>query len=129
MPRTLSCIGSNRFWQGLIMEQSIPLPELWQGYLDHQQLLQYVDDLETHAEIFSIQIKQSPHQMVTSEPGYLKASVAGVESGDIFAVQVRYGYQGREWCDTLMKHGDAIKLIRMSHEMTIQQHESTDSLT
>lgn len=109
------------------MEQAIPLPELWQGYLDHQQLQQYVDDLETHAEIFSVQIKQSPQQMVTTEPGHLKASVVSVEAGDIFAVQLRYGYQGREWCDTLMKQGNATKLIRMSHEMTMQHHGPADS--
>ncbi len=109
----------------MIMEQVIPIPELWQGYLDHQQLQQYVDDLDSHAAIFSIQIKQSPHQMVASEPANLKASVAGVEAGEMFAVQLRYGYQGREWCDTLMKQGNTTRLIRVSHEMTINQHEAT----
>ncbi len=109
------------------MEQVIPLPELWQGELDHQQLQQYADDLEKHAEIFSIQIKQSVHQMVTSEPGYLKASVASIEAGEIFAVQIRYGYEGREWCDTVMKRGNVTKLVRMSQEMTMQDHGPPDS--
>lgn len=107
------------------MEQAPPLPDLWKGCLDDKQLQQYMVDLETHAEIFCIQIKLSPHQMVTSEPGHLRASIMSVMSGDIFAVQLRYGYLNREWCDTLMKRGEVINLIRVSYETNTCGHESS----
>ena len=36
-----------------------------------------------------------------------------LDSGPVFAVQIRYAHGGRYWCDTLFRRTTGVRLLRM----------------
>ena len=95
------------------MNQPEPLPTIWDKLLDSNTLDQYFKDLVTHAEIISVQQKQSPMEYVHENTMDLSVAREKVMSGDARAVQIRYRFEEQEWCDTLMQHASGVKLVRM----------------
>lgn len=95
------------------MNQLEPLPTIWDKLLDLSTLDQYFKDLATHAEIISVQEKQSPTEYVHENSLDLSVAREKVMSGEARAVQVRYRFEEQEWCDTLIRQASGIKLVRM----------------
>ena len=95
------------------MNQMEPLPTIWDKLLDPTTLDQYFKDLATHAEIISVQEKQSPTEYVHENTMDLSVALEKVMSGDARAVQIRYCFEEQVWCDTLMQHASGVKLVRM----------------
>jgi len=95
------------------MNQVEPLPTIWDKLLDPATLDQYFKDLATHAEMISVQQKQSQTEYVHENTIDLSVAREKVMSGDARAVQIRYRFDEQEWCDTLLRHTSGVKLIRM----------------
>jgi hypothetical protein len=95
------------------MNQMEPLPAIWDKLLDATTLDQYFKDLATHAEIISVQEKQSPTEYVQENTMDLSVVREKMISGTTRAVQIRYRFEEQEWCDTLMCQASGVKLIRM----------------
>lgn len=95
------------------MNQMEPLPAIWDKLLDPATLDQYFKDLAAHAEMISVQEKQSPTEYVHENTMDLPVARERIFSGNACAVQLRYRYDGQEWCDTLMHQASGVKLIRM----------------
>lgn len=96
------------------MNQMEPLPAIWDKLLDPATLDQYFKDLAAHAEMISVQEKQSPTEYVHENSMDLSAAREKVMSGNARAVQIRYRYEELEWCDTLLCKSSGVKLIRMA---------------
>jgi hypothetical protein len=94
------------------MNQMEPLPTIWDKLLDAATLDQYFKDLATHAEIISVQEKQSPTEYVHENTVDMAVAREKVMSGTTRAVQIRYRFEEQEWCDTLMCQASGVKLIR-----------------
>jgi len=95
------------------MNQIELLPTIWDKLLDPATLDQYFKDLATHAEMISVQVKQSPTEYVLDNIMDLSAAREKVMTGDTRAVQIRYRFEEQEWCDTLIRQASGVKLIRM----------------
>lgn len=84
------------------------LPDVWTAHLDNGACDQLLSELQTQASILSIREKQSALQ-------YSKDGLSPVErfkTGQSYAIQICYLFQGKEWCDTLVRQPTGIKLVR-----------------
>ena len=96
------------------------LPELTGAILDAATLDRLFADLEACTEILEIQVKTGARDMVgggggRAGPG-LREARDMLASGSVRAVQIRYGYDGGTWCDTLMVLPQGVRLVRMRLE-------------
>ena len=90
-----------------------PLPELHGAELDDATLGAFLDDLESHAEVLEIQVKQGAHRHAEATPGTLREAWGLLRAGAARGVQIRYRYQGAEWRDTLLHAGGSTRIVRM----------------
>jgi hypothetical protein len=90
------------------------LPDLQQTTLDATTLDALFADLAAHAQVLSVVPKLTPNAMVVERVIKLAAAHAGLRDGTLRGVQVRYRFEGREWCDTLIAVPDGnARLVRM----------------
>lgn len=93
------------------------LPELTQGLLDAGTVDRYFADLEACAELEGILVKASAQAMVGGQPPTtLSEARALVHGGTVRGVQIRYRYDGSDWCDTLMPSPQGVRLVRLRQE-------------
>lgn len=90
-----------------------PLPELHDAVLDRATLHQLALDLESCARVLDVRTKGGRTARADAAPVDLREALAALESGGVFAVQVRYLYEGAEWRDTLMRAPAGVRLVRM----------------
>lgn len=86
--------------------QPLALPELHQGDLDAAGLVAYEADLTAEAQVEAVMVKGGAEVRATDagELGLAEA-LAALRRGDVRAVQVRYGWDGEAWWDTVMAMG------------------------
>ncbi len=94
------------------------LPELTGAVLDAATVDRLFADLEACTEIIEVQVKTGARDMTRPAGGTgigLDEARALVQSVAARAVQVRYRYEGGEWCDTLMvlPPGQGVRLVRI----------------
>lgn len=89
------------------------LPELHQGDLDAGQLDRLFADLAACAQAPEVLVKDGPRARASKDPVTLEDARKRLDSGTIFAVQIRYASAGRFWCDTLFRRTTGVRLIRM----------------
>jgi hypothetical protein len=90
------------------------LPDLQQTALDAATLDALFTDLAAHAQVLSIVPKRAPNTMVEERGITLAVARDGLRDGTIRAVQVRYRFDHKEWCDTLLAApGGAARLVRI----------------
>ena len=93
--------------------RGITLPDLNQALLDSETLDCLINDLLSIARITEVQIKQTATQYTPKRLWDLSEAVGLLRSGQIRGMQVRYDYDGRSWCDTLLCRADKCQLIRI----------------
>lgn len=76
---------------------------LHQGMLDAQRLAELFADLAAHADVTAILLKGGALQYAGELPTTLAEAQAQLESGKVRGVQIRYRFEGRAWCDTLLQ--------------------------
>ena len=76
-------------------------------------LAHLLDDLTTCTEILSVQVKALPNTQVGDAITNLQAAAQLLLAGEVRGVQIRYRYQGAEWCDTIMNVAAPYRLIRV----------------
>ena len=93
--------------------QSPDLPELQEGLLWSSEVQAFFSDLAARAEVIGIVTKGG--EMIRAEAGpiTLEQAQASLASRTVHGVQVRYLFEGREWCDTLLWVGEQVRLIRL----------------
>ncbi|RME68455.1 MAG: hypothetical protein D6781_10970 [Verrucomicrobia bacterium] len=82
------------------------LPQLQQASLDPTTVEALFHDLATCTQILAIVPKTASRTHVEPRSIDLASARAGLADGTFRAIQIRYRYDGREWCDTLMRGPD-----------------------
>lgn len=95
-------------------EPALKLPALQQTVLDAPTLEALFRDLAQCTQLLAVIPKGAPQAYVTEHGIDLDAAQTGLASGVFRGVQVRYRYDGQEWCDTLMATPAGVRLVRIS---------------
>lgn len=101
------------------MNESLTLPELWNSVMDESTFHQMLDDLRSYATILAVQEKQAAQTNTDGESHSFAAAINRFRAGQSHAVQIQYQYDGKEWCDTIMRLPAGYKVVRM--EMNIEK--------
>ena len=89
------------------------LPELTQAVLDPATLDALFRDLTACTEILAVVPKVSAQAMTEPVAIDLAAARIGLASGRFRGVQIRYRYEFKEWCDTLLAAPAGLRLVRV----------------
>lgn len=82
--------------------------------MDSGLLERYFDDLSQCAEVFEILPKMAPQaRAVDSGEWTLSDAKLAVMEGRVRGVQIRYGYDGAEWWDTLLCQPAGVRIVRI----------------
>lgn len=90
------------------------MPDVHEGVLDAAFVQRLLGDLEACAHVHSITIKRAPEQHAEPDPLDLPSAARALFDGNARAIQVRYRHQNQEWTDTIIRSGDAFRLIRVA---------------
>ena len=86
---------------------------LHQGTLDPQRLAELFSDLALCADVTGILLKGGALLHAGEAPVTLAEARARLESGTVHGVQIRYRFEGRAWCDTLLRGQGGVRVVRM----------------
>jgi hypothetical protein len=102
---------------------SPPLPPLQIADLDEASVWALLDDIEGAAELDGIAWKAGPTAYAETGEGSARAdrtTIAAVRAAFAsevpLSLQLRYRYGGRRWCDTLLRSGSSVRLVRICED-------------
>ncbi len=98
------------------MSDDQPSPEsivLHQGVLDAPRLAELFADLAEYAEITAILLKGGAAQYAGEQEVTLAQAHAQLAAGAVRGAQIRYRFEGRAWCDTLLHGPGGLRVVRM----------------
>lgn len=91
----------------------LKLPPLQQTFLDAPTVAALFRDLAACTQVLSVAPKYAATGH-TSGAITLEQAKAGLQDSSIRAVQIRYGYEAQEWCDTLIGSANGVRVVRIS---------------
>ena len=89
------------------------LPDVQQAVLDVPTLDALFRDLAQCTQIIAVVPKTAAQAMTTPVTIDLAGARTGLTSGQFRGVQIRYLYESREWCDTLLATPAGVRLVRV----------------
>lgn len=98
------------------MSEPRPLPELTEAVLDDDTLAALVRDLRGETQLLEVQLKGGQFERGQRHQIPLEQAVSMLTAGEIRGVQIRYRWSEQEWLDTLLRHPEGIKLVRIQVE-------------
>ncbi|WP_372726006.1 hypothetical protein [Novipirellula sp.] len=87
-------------------------PELLEAHWGREQVVQLFQDLSEGATVEHVQVRTASDGRAADQSVTLLEAKAIFEKGDARAIQIRYGFDGQNWCDTLMVKPDEVHIIR-----------------
>ena len=92
------------------------LRPLQQSVLDPETLAALFSDIACFTQVKTIIPKVSPGVICGQDSITLEEARQGLADGRFRGVQVRYEYEGKEWCDTLLSTATGVRLVRVCDE-------------
>lgn len=92
---------------------ALQLPPMCDALLDEATLERLFVDWATRTQVLSVVEKAGLREYVVPASVDLGAAQTNLLLGRVRAVQVRYVWEEREWCDTLMRTPAGIRLVRV----------------
>ncbi|NUN12920.1 MAG: hypothetical protein HUU55_04725 [Myxococcales bacterium] len=89
------------------------IPELLSDVLDEDTCWQLFSDVANFGTDIRITVKCGHRDHGELVPITVGEAHEALVHNDVVAVQLRYGYQGCSWCDTVMRYGDGYRIIRI----------------
>jgi hypothetical protein len=83
-------------------DSPLKLPPLQQAMLDPATVAALFADLAGCTRVLAVVPRRAARTMTEEPPIDLATAQAGLRDGSLRGVQIRYRYEDREWCDTLM---------------------------
>jgi hypothetical protein len=102
---------------------TVKLPDVYTAELDDAAANELLSDLRLGATISSVQLRVVARG--TPEQCDLDTGATALRAGTATAMQIRYGFDGSNWCDTLTRRGDTFRIVRM-RELRPDEIESGD---
>ena len=93
-------------------ETEVETAALEEGELKGNELEAYFGDLAECADVTSIRVRGGHSRFSDGAAPDLKAAHEAITRGEVRAVQIRYRFEGQEWCDSLMVQEDSTRLVR-----------------
>jgi hypothetical protein len=93
-----------------------PLPELHEAVVPWATVDALIADVSAAAELEEVMVKRDPRRHAAQTEVDLAAARALLASGEAMAIQLRYRFQGAHWCDTLLRVGDGVRIVRMRQQ-------------
>jgi len=90
-----------------------PLPDLQDAILDQDTFERLIADLTTMTSELSVRLKRGAETLTGTEPASLEAALQALGKGEVLGVQLRYRYGPDWWCDTLLRTGGGLRLVRI----------------
>ena len=95
-------------------DSPLKLPPLQQAILDAATVDALFSDLASCTRLLAVVPRRAARTMTEEAPIDLAAARLGLRDGSLRGVQIRYRYESREWCDTLMPLPDGTaRLVRI----------------
>jgi len=94
-------------------EPPVELAELQDETIDDAILQRLFEDLDALAEIHAVHVKGAPRRRAQEQPVELREAFELLRAGRIRGAQVLYEYDGRSWCDTIIRQRDGHRLTRI----------------
>lgn len=94
------------------MSDDLRLPPLQQTLLDAPTTAALFRDLAACTEVLSVTPKTTATGHTTGSLTLADAQ-AGLADGTLRAAQIRYRYDGAEWCDTLLTTPGGLRVVRV----------------
>ena len=91
----------------------LQLPTLQQTLLDVATDDALFRDLAAFAKVPAVRPKYAPGTHAPAESLTLDQARVRLASGLLLGVQIRYAYDGHEWCDTLLRRPAGLTLVRI----------------
>jgi hypothetical protein len=92
---------------------AVPLAELIQADLDPATLDALFTDLAALCDVREVTLKGAADHLAGTTAVTLAEAQAALTAGRIRGAQIRYGYQGEVWWDTLLRLPQGVRLVRM----------------
>jgi hypothetical protein len=90
-----------------------PLPEMHDAMLDEATLGQLAFDIASSAKVLEVRTKAAASAYALGAPAGLTQAIEGLVAGTVLGVQVRYLFDNTEWCDTLLRVPEGVRLVRV----------------
>ena len=97
-------------------EPDLELPELQEGTLTPDQVIDLIREIEAHGQVLGAQTKGAPRRITPDGDLDLWEAVNAFLFGDVIGVQIRYRYAGSFWADTLLRHRKGIRVVRICQD-------------
>lgn len=92
------------------------VPRLHESELDVEGVRQLFEDLDACAEIDRVQVRYREGGRAVDRKTTLHEARDLLSRGDALMVQIRYLFQGKVWCDTLIVRDGCVRLVRLQQE-------------
>ena len=86
--------------------------EVYEGELDGATFEALMDDLESHAQVLEVRLKNGPEEHAEETTVTLEKARMLLVLGKVHAVRVHYRHEGLEWIDTLLARGEGMRIVR-----------------
>ncbi len=93
--------------------ERLELAELQDETIDAGILRRLFEDLDALAQIHAVHVKGAAGRRAQDRPVELGEALGLLLAGRIRGAQVLYEYDGRSWCDTIIRQRDGHRLIRI----------------
>lgn len=91
----------------------LQLPALQQTVLDLATVEALFRDLAACTRVHTVRPKYAPGAHAPAETLTLEQARVRLFAGLLLGVQIRYAYEGHEWCDTLLRRPAGLTLVRI----------------
>jgi len=88
-------------------------PPVHAADLDAASVSALFTDLSAMAQVLEVRVKGGAQAYAGGASVGLLEARGSFERREVLGVQVRYLHDGGEWCDTLMRAGDAVRIVRV----------------
>jgi hypothetical protein len=93
-----------------------PIPEMREALLNAGNVRDLVADLRECTQIISLQCKANMRsQQAFDGERDLGFAMEQLLAREFHALQIRYGFDGFEWTDTLLQTQEGVRLVRCRH--------------
>ncbi len=87
-------------------------PEILEAHWDREQVVQLFHDLSEGANVQHVQVRTVSDSRSQDQAVTLLEAKELLEKDEARAIQIRYDFDGQNWCDTLMVKPDEVHIIR-----------------
>ncbi len=89
------------------------LPDVFQGIVDERQLLDWHRDITSATRVREVRLKGHATRRVGPGGESLSDAWSHFRAGRAIGLQVYYDWKDESWCDTLLRAGNSVRLVRM----------------